>query len=250
MVRRKFIDVGWRPPLNDLQSLKRMLTLAQSIGYYGVAIENVPLDSALYKKITESTEKLSIYTRKTYSESQYTVNKLKNLLAKERKRFHLVVCHCLSTQLLKWALQDHRIDFIMVDLQNYSKLIDESAVKLAREHEKTFEIQYQAFASVHFAIWSLRNLFNMITKLYKKKLSPVLSSGAQNLLQIRPPRDLTALLTVITEDVKWARDSMSITPHSYIKKNLIKLHPSYLGPGVMIYNTETEQFLQQLEEEE
>jgi len=60
----------------------------------------------------------------------------------------------------------------------------------------------------------------------------VVSSGARTPLQMRDPRGLAAVLTLMSLDDEVGLDAISRNPERIVKANRGKLDPGFVAPGV------------------
>lgn len=138
--------------------------------------------------IIESTDDLSIgedfnphlFLRKTLMEQK----KNPNNLTTQRFQNDLIIFHCQSPEMVKWACQDQRIDGLQFPIHKFHQLVDESTVNLLESNDKLIEICLPDILKKRNPIAPLRNIIKVIHKAQRKQVPIIISSQAKSLFEL------------------------------------------------------------------
>lgn len=106
-----------------------------------------------------------LVSRKTINEN--SIEEIKQKLPNLRNQYEIISLYSDNQNILKWAAQDSRIDYITIEILENSSFIDRALCSITKQNNKPFEIV----------------LSPLITVQYEKKLSEILRKG-KKLLQL------------------------------------------------------------------
>lgn len=165
-------------------------------------------------------------------------NELKKLLGKFRRTVEVMAVHCHNVAIARTAARDRRVDITFYDPENIISILDERQVSLLLESGHYVEVNFSDFLGTSpekqaKALW----YYCLALKKVKKKGIPIIiSSGATKIVDMRAPRELSALASIIVEDEGYAREMVSSVPLRLVQTNREKLSESFILPGVKVVN--------------
>ncbi|MEM2025911.1 MAG: RNase P subunit p30 family protein, partial [Desulfurococcaceae archaeon] len=139
---------------------------------------------------------------------------LKAWLSRFRRRFEVIAVYCGNVAVARTAARDRRIDVTFYDLENLPSLLDEGQMSLLQEHGKHIEFNLSDMLGLPVdkqwkALWSYRYAFK---EAKRRGIPIVFSSGASRITDMRAPRELSAVASMLLEDASLARSSVSLIP--------------------------------------
>lgn len=151
----------------------------------------------------------------------------------------IVVQHCSSPDVTKWACQDQRVDGLLFDNSSIHQLVDTSTARMMVENEKYLEVNCADFLRSRPTIGALRNVRKALFRTSKKGVPTCLASQANRPYHLRAWRSMQGLATFLgmtEEDYKtgqtWLRDR--------IQRNISRLDPSFVAPGIWLVDEEVD----------
>lgn len=166
-------------------------------------------------------------------------NELKTYLRKLRRRVEIIGVYCHNIAVARTAARDRRVDVTFYNPENVLSILDEGQVSLLVESGHYVEINftdllYAGFDKQAKVLWDYSLMFKMVKR---KGIPVIISSGASNIIDMRAPRELSALALLLGEgDDELARDMVSTIPMKLVQINREKLSPSFVQPGVKVVN--------------
>lgn len=220
---RRFIDLWIRPREEEAEELIKKLV---ELGYSGAATEFESGEE--WERIKEIGEKLGL---KLYRKLVLEVKSRKELLRElraNRGRYEVisVICRNLETTLV--AARDSRVDTLIIPPEHRYRIDKGVAALLRNRVELPFRWFLEKERRERFLAATLE-----IVRVLGKKVGIVVSSAAENALELRGARQLASLLEVLGLDSEKALDGVSKEPCRILETNLEKLSPNYVARGVV-----------------
>ncbi|MDH5815773.1 MAG: RNase P subunit p30 family protein [Candidatus Nezhaarchaeota archaeon] len=167
-------------------------------------------------------------------------NELKTYLRKYRRRVEIIGVYCDNVAVARTAARDRRVDITFYDPGDVLSILDEGQISLLAESGHYVEVNFTDLLHIGFdkqakVLWDYSL---MLKKIVKKGIPVIISSGASNIIDMRAPRELSALaFLLLNEDREGlARDMVSTIPMRLVQMNREKLSPSFVQPGVKVVN--------------
>ena len=230
----KFADLHLKPPIDNAKAQKEMAELARYLDYSLVGVAFRPSDKSdevnRVRKIfldagldVASRIDISITSRK----------ELLKELREFRRNFEMVAIECRSTEALSVAQRDARVDVIYLDSALSSRAFHLNRAGPSSAHleiNMSTVIRRQRLPE-HVQIARIRN---EIAKAKENRFRIIISSGADNPMYLRAPRDIAAVGMLLGLDSGEALKSISSIPISLVNKNRMILGPRECGESVRI----------------
>ncbi|MEM3641110.1 MAG: RNase P subunit p30 family protein, partial [Candidatus Bathyarchaeia archaeon] len=166
-----------------------------------------------------------------------TPKELIGYLRKVRRRFELVAVVCDSKNVARQAAKDHRVDLLNFPSHDFRKrFFDMAEAELASGASAALEIDMKPLLTLEgTARVRLLSFLRREAAIAKNFHVPiVVSSGVQNELFMRKPRELASLAQLFDLDMAEALNAVSKTPFAIVKRNREKLSPNFVAPGIRI----------------
>jgi len=223
---RRFIDLHLRP--RSREELELMLGKALWLGYRGVAVAGDQPQGNL-----EVPEGLDVISRVDLKPR--TAGALKASLRRVRTLYVVVAVECHSKAVARQAARDHRVDVVYFP-PGSGLWFDDAEARLAAQSGCAYEINlidlFTLIAERNTR--GLRRVAEGIWNAYRRGVPVILSSGASEPLEMREPRGLASLLTLLDIEPEDAVEMISENPWSIVERNRGKLSGEYVAPGVRI----------------
>ena len=188
-----------------------------------------------HEQTSNTLEKFSIIiaTRKTLSET--SKDNIMRILNKNRREYEIISIRCEDKDLLKWAVNDRRIDYVTVNLQDKPSSIDKALCSLMKQNNKCFEIAFSPLL-----LPSDNKNFSNIVRNGKKIMKLVLSQNVPFIFTMEPKeplhmrtgkqiRFIGGILGVPFNKSRKATFDHQLT---ILKNNTVKLQENYVFEGV------------------
>ena len=228
---KRFVDLHIVNPSN-VEDVFRFLSLL-GYGMVGLTLNQKP--EKIWENWKKLGEKFGVDVVSRINLKPSSTHELLGWLGNLRRKFELIAVTCESKPVLNVAARDHRVDLLNLTPLNL-RLFDEAAAGLASNSNVALEIslnpivkmERKMFPRIFFYVRRCLNL----TKKYGIPI--VVSSGASNILEIKPPRDLAAFIQIFGLDKEIALKTVSEIPKKIVEKNRKKLSKDFVGVGVRI----------------
>ncbi len=223
---RRFIDLHLRP--RSREELELMLGKALWLGYRGVAVAGDQPKGNL-----EAPEGLDIVSR--IDLKPRTAGALKASLRRVRTLYVVVAVECRSKAVARQAARDHRVDVVYFP-PGSGLWFDDAEARLAAQSGCAYEINLVDLLTLieDGRLRGLRRVAEGIQNAWRRGVPVILSSGASEPLEMREPRGLASLLTLLDIDLEDALEMVSTNPQGIIERNRRKLSGEYAAPGVRV----------------
>ena len=229
---RKFIDLHLVPGETDLS--ESMLNEATRLGFTCVGLtQDTGNRDSHYKNLREDC--LDIAGR--IDLRPRNPNELTSSLRRIRRRFEIVAVECRSKPVARQAARDHRVDILNFPTHIQSRRrvrFDRQEASLASGTNCAYEINLSDLLNKGTHVTS--RLLSMMTveveNARRYDVPVVVSSGADEPLVMRGPRELAASMQLLGIGEEESLDMVSDVPWRMVERNRRKLEPGYVSPGV------------------
>ncbi len=226
---REFID-SIRP--NSELQLSTYLQIANQLGFSEIWVSN-PKERRIYSQDPLSSL-VNVYPRLDIGLNHETKRDLITILKQQRRNYPIIAVTCFKPEIAAWAAQDNRVDMLNFPIFKTAQLMTRSVAKLMIKFDKHFEIALSDLYTLptRQQISALRHIQSALEIASQKKVPIIFDSGSRTPNQMRSPRELAALGQLVSMTPTLSLDQLSILPKNLIKRNLLKISPSYIAPGV------------------
>ena len=233
MAMRRFMDLHIKAP-SELDGILPMLELAARLDYKGVGLT---LEGSHPRDLGDMASGVEIDLVSRVDLIPRNASELTATLRKLRRRFEVIAVECRSKRVARQAAKDHRVDILNFpsSVGNRSRIrLDRQEASLASDANCAYEVN---MADLLRQDWVARpkliSLMRTEVDVAKRFDVPIIvSSGAQNLLQMRDPRGLASLLVLLDLSEDEGLDAVSKTPLGMVEANRGKLDSGFVAPGV------------------
>lgn len=230
---KKPIDLHLKQPL-ELSKTMEMINKAKELGYSAIAL--TVDENTIPHKIRADIDVASRLNIEKASQRN-----LHDKLSQYRRKFEIIAVKCSTKEVARLAAKDHRVDILMFPGDPFNRRnvwLDYRERSLASNSTCSYEIS--SIDLLKNGVLRSTRLLNIIKKevinAKKGKIPVVLSSGASSLLEMREPKALTALMSLIDVSEEDAQSMITLNPQKIIETNREKLGPDFIEPGVRRIN--------------
>lgn len=226
---RKFIDVN----ISCLS--EEVLKLASHLKWRALALSiQDEGDLPTLKKLREEGWKLGLDVASRLNIATSSMSELKNKLSSMRRKFELVGVEPSTIEVSRYAAKDSRVDFVILPSEMKLKVVDEGILSLMSDSNVMLEIDLAPIIEKECH----PKLLNFYRRVYEKArgrgVKIVFASGVKNYIDLRAPRDLASLASLITLDEDASSEGLSRIPMERLAINRSKLSSSFIMPGVWL----------------
>jgi len=219
----KFADLHLKPPIGNPAAQKGMAELAYHLGYSLVAVTSHPRDrNEEVNKVSKIFLEAGLDVASRVDISATSRNELLKQLRALRRDFEIVAMECKSIEALSMAQRDSRVDVIRLDTALSSRGLPLNRASSSSAH---LEINMSTLTETqrlpeHVQIMRIGK---EIAKAKQNRFRIIISSGADNSMYMRAPRDVAAVGMLLGLDKEEALKSISSIPISLVNRNRMKL---------------------------
>ncbi len=205
-----------------------MLEKALRLGYGGVAVAGSQTLEGL-----EAPKGLDIVSRVDLKPK--TAGALKASLRRVRTLYVVVAVECRSKAVARQAARDHRVDVVYFP-PGSGLWFDDAEARLAAQTGCAYEINLTELLALIAGrdAHGLRRMAEGVWNAWRRDVPVILSTGASNRLEMREPRGLASLMTLLDIEPEDAVEMVSTNPQGIIERNRGRLSGEYVAPGVRI----------------
>lgn len=229
---RKFIDLHLMPGDTDLT--EPMLQEASRLGFTGVGLTQDtgnpnPSEKEPRGAILDIARRIDLRPRNP--------NELTSSLRRIRRRFEIIAVECHSKPVARQAARDNRVDILNFPTQIRGRRrvrFDRQEASLASGTNCAYEINLSDLLNKgpHVASRLLSMMTVEVENARRYDVPVVVSSGADEPLLMRGPRELAASMQLLGIGEEESLDMVSDVPWELVERNRGKLEPGYVSPGV------------------
>lgn len=212
ILMRIFIDFNIKPTNYSKDSLLEFINMALHLGYRALVMEISSNEEAeLIKSL--SGKRVKLYTR--YTILAHSPSELKKTSRKVRWT-DLIIAECFNQETARIAAKLENIHAILIPPEKLS-LINERQINSMKMKERPLEIKFMDI----FYTQNLQNTIRLIAKYLisaSSKIPIIISSGAKEPSEMRSPRDMIALFSILGLNQEKTLDMISKNPYSLIRR--------------------------------
>ncbi|MFX0122640.1 MAG: RNase P subunit p30 family protein [Candidatus Hodarchaeota archaeon] len=214
--------------------LPTFLHVAKQLGFTEIWISNPTEEEKKVLAQPSFINLMRMYERLDIGINDESKAQMISILRQQRREIPIIAVTCLTPELAAWAAQDNRVDIIKFPVFYMGKLMSRSIAKLMVKFNKYLEIQLAELYSLpeRHQIPALRQIRSALKIATRKNVPILFSSGSKKPDQMRSPQELVSLAQMLVKNFGLSLDSLSSIPQQLIQKNLIKISPDYIAPGV------------------
>lgn len=237
-MKKAFADLHLCPNLKEFDQIARLVGKATVLGYRLIAVAFQANSKAEeIKKVQSICRESGVDLATRVDLKPRTPKELIGFLRRVRRRFELVAVICDSKNVARQAAKDHRVDLLNFPSYDFRKrFFDMAEAELASNASAALEIDLKPLLTLEGAarvrLLSILRREAAIAKNFHVPI--VVSSGVQNELFIRKPRELASLAQLFDLDMAEALNAVSRTPFAIVKRNREKLSPNFVAPGIRV----------------
>jgi ribonuclease P/MRP protein subunit RPP1 len=233
----KFYDIGIQTSLSGGESsLGQIIEFAEMFGFEGIVICDKPeVLNQLKEAIKVAEPKIKVYAGVRIEAKD--PQEMRNLVNKYREEAAVVIVVGGDYDINRAACENPKVDILShPEKGRIDSGLDEASIKFAANNNVAIEINFgeilhayrksRSFVLSHIA----KNV--MLCNEFGAHL--IVSSGAKSKWDMRDPRELVAVGTVLGMELNKAFDSMSTVPEQIIEKNKAKLEGKIITEGVEV----------------
>ncbi len=234
----KYADLHLKPNLAKGEQVEDMIRKASELGF---SLVGVSLPSKIEQNILRFLRKtcrdwgIDFATRIDLRPE--SANMLIKQLRNVRRKFEVVAVECCSKNVARQAAKDRRVDLLVFTSANPGKrFFDTAEARLAVQGCSSLEIDFGLFLRhVGFSRMLLFSVLTRETMIAKKFGIPiVISSGADESLELRAPYELISVAGLLEMNSTTALNAISEVPFEIVTRNRRKLSSEYIAEGVYL----------------
>lgn len=239
----KFYDLNIKSKLSEGDNtIQEIADFAKKLGYTGVVInevfESVDKINELKEEIAKVETDIEIYPGVTIqAQNIKDLSELKNTISKVRDKVLIVTVAGGDYRVNRLACEDPRVDILThPELDRIDGGLDEPSLKAAVVNNVIIEINFKEVLNSFRKPRSylLNHIATNIKLCDHFRVPIVVSSSAKNIWDMRPPREMVALINSLGLDLGKAFAAVTSIPQTIIKNNKKTLDGTRITEGVEI----------------
>lgn len=222
------IDLGIKAPTPE--SLDAFVAFASKIGLDTLGIPG----EVLREPFCEMESGLLLLGR--FDIKGKKLPSLRKTAERVRRKHALVAVRLLrSVEAANWAAEDHRIDLITIN-QNTDSRLRNTTARIAAREGTALEVQFGSLLHTKGLDRSrLLKVFRENVRIaHEAGMMVVISSAAEEALDLRSPRAMQYIATLLGIGFDHTSDLVHRNPRLIVERNLAKLGPDFVAEGVSI----------------
>jgi RNase P/RNase MRP subunit p30 len=226
------IDLGMK--VKNPDDLDSFVAFAEDIGLNTLA---VPGD-ILKKPFQKRDDGILVLSRLDVAAKR--LPSVKKTVGRVRRKHALVTIRLTkNVEMANWAAEDNRIDLITLSQSTDSKLRSTTA-RIAAKAGTALEVQFAPLLQTSGLIRSriLKGYRENVATAIEAGMQVVISSGAEHVLNLRSPRSMQYIGTLLGIDFQDTSRAVLEFPRRIVERNLDKLRPDFLGDGMTVIEEE------------
>ncbi|MEM2825310.1 MAG: RNase P subunit p30 family protein [Candidatus Bathyarchaeia archaeon] len=237
-MRKAFVDLHLRPPIEQADKVRSLLEKSASLGYSVVGLTfPAEADKGSIENMRKICSDVGLDLVSRVDLVPKNAKELLRTLCSVRWRFEVVAVYCNSREVALQAAKDRRVDLLLFSPSEAGRhFFGPSEAKLASEKGAALEVNLAPllYLEGRARISMLSVLRREVSIANSFNVSIVLSSGATSPSMLRRPEDYAFLSYLIGLDLNYAKKALSDNPISIVERNRRKLSQNYVCPGVFI----------------
>lgn len=237
-MKRTFVDLHLFLNPKDNARVQRILTKAASLGYGLVAVPFPPeaRETEIFNLRKICTD-LNLDFASRVDIAPRTRGQLMHLLRKVRRKFEVVCVVCENKEVARQAAKDRRVDLLSFPSPDYKKrFFDWAEAELASNSLAALEVDIKPLLLLEGAsrIRLLATLRREVSIAKEFHAPVVVSSGAETEILLRKPREIAAMISLLSVEEAEALNMVSTNPHEIVVRNREKLSRGFVAPGIRV----------------
>jgi len=228
---RTYADLHLCPPLDDLDNARSMAGLLAELQVRLVGLVVPPERLTPLPAIVELFRTEGIDVAKRLNLRPRSKEELLRSLRRLRGKYELISVECSVPSVSRVAVRDRRVDLVHFAGREHSNML---RGKVAKTFRAAMEIRLSDLTSAPGLGAALHRLKREIETTVQGSTRVIGSTAASNPHELRSPRDIAAILTVIGLPLESALEAVSEVPLEIVKKNRLKLEQPQFMEGVRI----------------
>jgi len=229
---RKFVDLHLTPANSAMSA-----TMLQEASRLGFACVGLTQDTGNRNPSEKDSRRESLDIARRIDLRPRNPNELTSSLRRIRRRFEIIAVECRSKPIARQAARDHRVDILNFPTQIQGRRrvrFDRQEASLASGTNCVYEVNLSDLLNngAHVASRLLSMMTVEVENAIRYDVPVVVSSGADEPLLMRGPRELAASMQLLGIGEEESLDMVSDVPRELVERNRSKLEPGYVSPGV------------------
>ena len=220
-------------------SIKEIVEFAAKLGFSGIVIcdnfESMEKLKAIKQEIASAKGGIEIYQGVKVKAN--TPEEMREIVNRVRDHVDIVAVHGGDYNMNRAACENSKVDILAhPELERYDSGLDDVCLKLAAENSVAIGIDFKNILYSYRGIRGriLGSVGRNIELCMEMKNKIVITSGAASIWDMRAPRELVAILTVLGMDLSQAFLSASGMPQAILEENKKILEGKILTKGVEV----------------
>ncbi|MFX0106660.1 MAG: RNase P subunit p30 family protein [Candidatus Hodarchaeota archaeon] len=211
----------------DDDKLLGYLTMARKLGFTGLVFQEEG-DTPLVRM--ESG--MNLFRRLTLKGRR--LQDLKKEVKQNRERVVVISAPLRGVDTANWAVEDTRVDLLTVENASEGPSLRDTTARLASKTGTALEIVITPLLNSSGLMRSkiIKNYKEIISVAMDSGMSVILSSGATDAIKMRAPRALCYIGLLLGMNWVMAKKAVYETPDFILTRNLKRLSPDYVAPGI------------------
>lgn len=237
-MKKTYADLHLCPNTQNTEQTTRMINKASKLGYHLIAI---PLPPNCTQEQIKTIHNICTHANIDFASrtdlNPKTPDELLHNLRKLRRKFEIIAVQCQSKPVARQAAKDRRVDLLSFPLLDYrSRFFDLAEAELASTSQASLEIDTKPLLTLESPTRTrlLANLRKEAATAQALHIPIILSSGVNNELLMRKPKEQAALASLFDLHEEQALEAISKNPTTIVKRNRQKLNPHFIAPGIRL----------------
>lgn len=158
-------------------------------------------------------------------------NELLRILRKVRSQFEVVAVECTNPRVSQVAVRDRRVDLVYFSPENRPASF---RTTLARMSHSALEVNLSHVLRSELSHSVISRLSENLRAARDSSVPVVVSSGASSPLELRGPREMIAVISLLSDRAELGPECVSTVPRSIVERNRGKLASEYVEEGVRL----------------
>ncbi|MEM4727603.1 MAG: RNase P subunit p30 family protein [Candidatus Bathyarchaeia archaeon] len=229
----KYIDLHLKKPARP-EDLRSMLRYATRLGYGAIGLASS--DSPNLRDIGRELD-IEIVTRIDLRPE--SGRELLRSLSSLRWGYEVVAVECTRKEVARQAAKDHRVDILNFSPSPNTRVkvwFDRQEATLASEAGCALEINISDILTAGpIQCAKLLSVMRVeIENARREDVPVIISSGADSPRLMRGPREIVALLDLLSVEEGEGKEMISRNPLMIVERNRGKMAPGFIAPGVRV----------------
>ena len=230
---RKLADLHLRPASGDIRNAEEMALVAAETGFSLVGITfDLETSKETRLRLMKAFEVQGLETVSRIDLKPKNRKELLRSLRQVRGAFDLVAVECSNSNISSVAFRDRRIDLVFFPLASLESRL---SWLMPRRSKRVVELSVSDLLVDNLPpAASLNRALNLIEESARRHMPVLISSGARDVMEMRTPRDMAAILSTLQPENAKTIDSVTHIPLSLVHYTLERRRPGFVAEGVRV----------------